>query len=340
MALIVQKFGGTSVADEKGRGLLAAKAEAARARGDRVILVVSAMGRRGAPYATDTLLDLLEPFGADGRTKDLVASCGETISCCLVSAFLSSRGTPAVPLTAYSAGIRAEGPYGDAAPTAADAARIRTLLEEGKIPVVTGFQGINPEGYLATLGRGGSDTTAVAVGAALKADFVDIYTDVPGVAAADPRIVPEAPFLEYLDYRSMYRLATQGARVLHDRSAQIAERYGLRVRVRSTFDDLEGTLVGPERAGVREPAFLGIAVLKETPESSRVTALFRSGRGGEGIEAAIRAAAAYDPERAASEDPDVASFRCAAETAPDLARALFRALNGPSTGKNLGGRTG
>ena len=330
MALIVQKFGGTSVADERARGFLAAKAETARKRGDQVVLVVSAMGRRGAPYATDTLLDLVETFGpaADAMTRDLLASCGETISCCLVAAFLTSRGVPSVPLTAFTAGIRVEGPFGDATPVAADAARIRAILNEGKTPVVTGFQGINPDGQLATLGRGGSDTTAVALGAFLKADYVDIYTDVPGVAAADPRVIPEAPFLDYLDYRSMYRLAFNGSRVLHDRSAQIAERYGVRVRVRSTFDETEGTLIGPERPDVREPAFLGIATSKEGSEKSKVTVLFRSGRGGEGVQTAIQTASSSSAERLASEDPDVAAFRCSAADAPLLAKSLFAACSG------------
>jgi len=328
MALIVQKFGGTSVADEKAREHLAAKAEAARARGDKVVLVVSAMGRRGAPYATDTLLDLLSPFGngADAANRDLMASCGEIVSACLVAAFLSSRGTPAVPMTAFTAGIRAEGPYGDATPVAADAARIRAALDAGKVPVVTGFQGVNPEGQITTLGRGGSDTTAVALAAFLGADYADIYTDVPGVAAADPRIVPDAPFLDYLDYQSMYRLAACGARVLHDRSARIAQERGVRVRVLSTFDDKPGTLIGPERPGTPEKAFLGIAVDKKNPESSTVTILFRTGRGGEGIGKATQAAAPWSRDRVPTEDPDVASFLCPAASAPDLARTLFAAF--------------
>ena len=326
MALIVQKFGGTSVADERARGFLAAKAQAARARGDGVILVVSAMGRRGAPYATDTLLDLLEPFGADAAARDLVVSCGEIVSSCLVASFLASLGTPAVPLTAYTAGIRAEGPFGDAVPVAADVARIRALLDAGKTPVVTGFQGVNPDGQTVTLGRGGSDTTAVALGAFMGADFVDIYTDVPGVAAADPRVIPEAPFLDYLDYGSMYRLASHGARVLHDRSAQIAEARGVRVRVRSTFDDLEGTLIGPERPGVKEQAFLGIASSKEGPGSALVTILFRTGRGKEGLEKAVKSAAGLYRERVESADPDVAAFRCPASESAALARALFEAF--------------
>lgn len=328
MALIVQKFGGTSVADERARGFLAAKARADRARGDSVVLVVSAMGRRGAPYATDTLLDLLAPFesGADAAVRDLIVSCGEIVSSCLIASYLASLGTPAVPLTAYTAGIRSEGPYGDAVPVSADLVRIQSLLDAGTIPVVAGFQGVNEEGRIATLGRGGSDTTAVALGAFLNADFVDIYTDVPGVAAADPRVVPEAPFLDYLDYRSMYRLASHGARVLHDRSAQIAEAHGVRVRVRSTFDDLEGTLIGPDRPGANEPAFLGLASAKTDSDQAVVTALFRTRRGGEGIEAAVQAAKALSRERISSADPDVAAFRCPAAEAPDLTRALFAAL--------------
>jgi len=187
VAFIVQKFGGTSVANADARERMLAKVEAAKARGDRVVVVVSAMGRKGAPYATDTLLGLLDeartgpgaaPSAAassdtscsDAAIRDLMASCGETISACLVAQLLSARGTKAVPLTAYSAGIHAEGPYGDAEITSVEAARIMAVVDAGSVPVVAGFQAVAPDGSIITIGRGGSDTSAVAIGAWAKAD--------------------------------------------------------------------------------------------------------------------------------------------------------------------------
>jgi len=331
MSLIVQKFGGTSVATELSRACLAAKVAAARARGDEVVVVVSAMGRRGAPYATDTLLDLLAAAEtrADPLTSDLLVSCGETISACLMSALLRSKGVGAVPMTAYTAGIRAEGPFLDATPTGADAQAIRARLAEGKVPVICGFQAVGPTGEIVTLGRGGSDTSAVAVGVALGADFVDIYTDVPGVAKADPRVVPDAPFMEFLDYESMFRMAKYGARVLHDKSALIAERAGALVRVRSTFDDGPGTLIGPEgsKAGRRSPDFIGLATSPEGNGLSKVVAIFGKGRideraAGRAAEAAARSGAALSPR----DDPDVLSFLCRTAGAADLTRILFAAL--------------
>jgi aspartate kinase len=329
MGLIVQKFGGTSVAEPASRELILQKVAAARAAGDKPLLVVSAMGRRGASYATDTLLDMVP--GAAPATRDLIVSCGEVISACLLSAMLEGRGIPSKPFTAYTAGLQAEGPYGDASPTALDGKALRKALDAGVVPVVTGFQGVLPDGSLATLGRGGSDTSGVALGAYLGADYVDIYTDVPGVAMADPRIVPEAPFLPYLDYRSMVRLAAHGARVLHDRSAVIAEERQVSVRVRSTFDDGAGTVIGPERADSPTPEFLGIAVAKPGNGRARVVAVCRTGKGGL-FSQAILAAANRPPET--QPDPDALAFTCTEAEAPELARTLFRAANAVLTGTN------
>lgn len=329
MGVIVQKFGGTSVAEPASRERILQKVAAARAAGDKPLLVVSAMGRRGASYATDTLLDMVPD--AAPATRDLMVSCGEVISACLLSAMLESRGIPSRPFTAYTAGLQAEGPYGDASPTGLDGKALRQALEAGVVPVVTGFQGVLPDGSLATLGRGGSDTSGVALGAYLGADYVDIYTDVPGVAMADPRIVPEAPFLPYLDYRSMVRLATHGARVLHDRSAVIAEEKQVSVRVRSTFDDGAGTVIGPQRADSPTPDFLGIAVAKPGNGSARVVAVCKSGKG-ELFGPAILAAARRTPEP--QPDPDALAFVCTETEAPELARTLFRAANAVLTGTN------
>jgi aspartate kinase len=227
---------------------------------DEVALVVSAMGRLGDPYSTDTLLELLSeiPGGGDPLVCDLMASCGEVISGCVIATLLKSKGVQALPMTAYTAGISAEGPFGDAMTATLDPSKIRSVLSAGVVPVVTGYQGVDLEGRIHTFGRGGSDTTAVAVGAALKADFVDIYKDVPGVAKADPRVVPDAPFMSFLDYESMFRLARHGARVLHD-NRDPGEGIGVKVRVRSTFDDGEGTLIGALDGGESVPSFVGMA---------------------------------------------------------------------------------
>jgi len=334
VAFIVQKFGGTSVADPDARERMLRKVEAARARGDRVVVVVSAMGRKGAPYATDTLLGLLdeartvsgaarsEAANSDASIRDLMASCGETISACLVAELLCTRGTRAVPLTAYSAGIQAEGPYGDAEISAVDAARIMAVVDAGSVPVVAGFQAVAPDGSIITIGRGGSDTSAVAIGAWTKADYVDIYTDVPGVAAADPRVVPDAPFLPRLDYRSMYRLASNGARVLHDRSALLGERFGVRIRVRSTFDDGDGTLVSADPMPAGSPAVLGVASSK-TAGGTVATVVCMEGKGSTVAGLAAAAAAKSGSVPVPGSDADALAFSCSAEQAPDLVRTLF-----------------
>ncbi len=343
MAFIVQKFGGTSVANPDARACLLAKVAKAASGGDRVVVVVSAMGRKGDPYATDTLLALLDgisfPGGAGAEAealiRDLLASTGEVISASLVAALLCAQGTKAQPMTAYTAGIRADGPFGDAQASSVDPKPIRDLLDAGIVPVITGFQAVDPEGRLVTLGRGGSDTSAVGIGAYLKADFVDIYTDVPGVAAADPRIVPQARFMPYLSYGEMYRLAMNGARVLHDKSATLGEKYGVLIRVRSTFDDGEGSLIGPGRAAVSPAgsadggadALLGIALQGKGPEPIIVAALFRNGRCREHADVVARIGAEGRCERIPSKDPDAILLRCPPASAAKLAKDLYSALS-------------
>jgi aspartate kinase len=257
-----------------------------------------------------------------------MASCGETISACLVAALLSARGTKAVPMSAYTARMAAAGPYGDAEMTGVDQEAIRSALASGAVPVVTGFQAVAPDGTLVTIGRGGSDTSAVAIGAWTKADYVDIYTDVPGVAMADPRIVPEAPFLGQLDYRSMYRLAANGARVLHDRSALLGERFGVRIRVRSTFDDGEGTLVSAEPLPADAPAVLGIAA-NRSADGAVVTVVCRTGSAASVASSATAAAKAAGAAVSAGEDTDALSYSCASDAAPALVKAVFKAVANP-----------
>ncbi len=333
MALIVQKFGGTSVADERARGFLIEKVRKARERGDEVALVVSAMGRRGAPYATDTLLVLLHEANssADPATSDLLVSTGETISACLLSAQLAAAGIPSSPMTAYTAGIRAVGPAQDATPTGVNAEAIRAILKAGLVPVITGFQAIDAKGAIITLGRGGSDTSAVIVGVGLKADYVDIYTDVPGVAKADPRVAKDAAYMDFLDYESMFRLAKHGARVLHDRSALIAREGRALLRVRSTFDDGEGTLIGPE--GTKDgqgrsrsvPDFIGIGTTAAADGKIRVTVVFAKGRP-KPAEAAEVAAKFSVTGQVPADDPDALVFVCDQAMAGELTRALVTRL--------------
>ena len=335
MALIVQKYGGTSVADADSRSHLVAKVRRARDQGDRVVLVVSAIGRRGAPYATDTLLELLRDFDPkpDPMIRDLLVSSGETISASLIATLLCTHDLPAVPMTAYTAGILADGPFGDAVPTGVDARAILAHLDQGRVPVITGFQALNPANSVVTLGRGGSDTSAVAVGAALKAEFVDIFTDVPGVAKADPRVIPDADFMAFLDYASMFRLASHGARVLHDRSALLAQQNGMLLRVRSTFDEGEGTLIGPigclDREGARFPTadFIGLASLQNPDGSRQVTAVFGERRGPDGSTVALEAAGAFQVDHVLLDDPDAVGFRCPSEQFPAFARNLYACLS-------------
>jgi len=287
LAVIIQKFGGTSVADVTAREHVLRKIKQELDALNSPVVVVSAMGRRGAPYATDTLLDLVP--SAVPEVSALIVSCGEIISACIVANSLNAKGIPAKALTAYTAGIMASGPYGSARPETLKTAALEKLIQSGIIPVVTGFQGVLPDSSIATLGRGGSDTTAVALGAWLHAEYVDIYTDVPGVAMADPRIVPEAPFIPHLDYQSMVRLSSHGSKVLHDLSARIAQEKNVCVRIRSTFDDLPGTLIGPSRRhGDAQTDIAGIAVKDKDAGNSVITIVYKAQSGVAGADKILK----------------------------------------------------
>ncbi|CAB1129023.1 aspartokinase I (alpha and beta subunits) [Candidatus Hydrogenisulfobacillus filiaventi] len=246
MGIVIQKFGGTSLATADGRRRAVHWVARARAAGHRPVVVVSAMGRRGDPYATDTLLDLLAPLPRPPAWEaDRLMACGEIIATVVMAAHLRAEGLDAEPMTGPEAGIRTDDRHGDARILSVDPAPVRAVLDAGRVPVVAGFQGRTPAGRLATLGRGGSDTTAVALGAALGAELVDIFTDVDGIKTADPRLVPEARTIPELAYEEVFQLANAGARVLHPRAVEIARQAGTRLRVRSTFSEAPGTLVGP-----------------------------------------------------------------------------------------------
>jgi len=305
VAVIVQKFGGTSVADVNTREKVLGKIKKELDAGNNPVVVVSAMGRRGAPYATDTLLDLVP--GAAPELSALIVSCGEIISACIVANSLGAKGIPAKALTAYTAGIMAEGPYDSARPETIQTAALETLIKSGIVPVVTGFQGVLPDSSIATLGRGGSDTSAVALGAALNAEYVDIFTDVPGVAMTDPRIVPQAPFIPYLDYKSMVRLSSHGSRVLHDLSAKIALEKNVCVRIRSTFDDSQGTVIGPDRNDGTGADLAGIAVKEKDADVSLVTVVYKEGAGKDKAE---KITGQLNVKLKPCDDPDAVVFDC------------------------------
>jgi len=241
----VQKFGGTSLSDASGREHVLRHIRREYKAGAELVVVVSAMGRRGEPYATDTLLEWIGSNGGGlaQRERDLLMSCGELISATTLCSLLNAAEMPAVVLTGGQAGIVTDDKFGSARILEVKTERIQAYLKQGKIVVVTGFQGATPTGEITTLGRGGSDTSATALGAALQAQIVDIYTDVDGILTADPRIVSEARQLAVVSYDEICNMAHNGAKVIHPRAVEIAMKAGIPVRVRSTFSDGEGTLV-------------------------------------------------------------------------------------------------
>ena len=240
MALIVQKFGGSSVADaEKIRNVARIITDTYQ-QGNRVVAVLSAQG--------DTTDDLIEKAAeinpnASKRELDMLLSTGEQISCALCAMAIEGMGFPVVSLTGWQAGFRTNSGYGNARIKRVQAERIRAELDKRRIVIVTGFQGLNKYDDITTLGRGGSDTSAVAIAASLGADLCQIFTDVDGVYTADPRLVPTAHKLDEITYDEMLELATLGAQVLHNRSVEMAKRYGVNLEVLSSFSGKPGTKV-------------------------------------------------------------------------------------------------
>lgn len=244
MAIVVQKFGGTSVATSAMRERVVGKVLACQAQGHDVVVVVSAMGRIGEPYATDTLLSLVNQAGSShARDRDLAMACGELVSCAVMASALRKAGLNPRPLSGWQAGIMTDNSFGDARITAVDPAYVQSLLKQGIVPVVAGFQGASCEGNITTLGRGGSDTTAAALGVALGAVNVEIYTDVEGIMTADPRLVPDAKVLNFLDYAEVFQMASQGSKVIHPRAVELAMQCNIPLVVKSTFSDAPGTTI-------------------------------------------------------------------------------------------------
>ena len=239
--LIVQKYGGSSLADaariRRAAGRIAALAD----QGHKIVAVVSAQGD-----TTDLLLQRLSDLTEtpDPRELDAYLAAGEQLSAAMMAMTLQDMGVPAVSLTGWQAGLVSDDRHTDARVLGLRNDRIRRTLDAGKVAVVAGFQAANAEGDITTLGRGGSDTTAVALAAYLQADKCMIYTDVDGVYDKDPRLYPDAVRFDTISYEDMLALARQGAQVLHDRCVEFGKRYGVKIQVLSSFRPGEGTLVG------------------------------------------------------------------------------------------------
>jgi len=243
MSLIVQKYGGSSVADVEKIKNVAKRVVQTRLQGHDVVVVVSAMGK-----TTDNLIALAKQIHPEppDRELDMLLATGEQQSIALLAMAIEALGFKAISMTGPQVGIITDGLFSKARITSVNDARIREALRAGQVVVVAGFQGSTVDGHITTLGRGGSDTTAVAVAAALNADVCDIYTDVDGVYTADPRIVKNARRLDVVTYEEMLELASLGAKVLHSRSVELAWKFRTPLRVRSTFTEDEGTLVVDE----------------------------------------------------------------------------------------------
>jgi aspartate kinase len=260
MGLIVQKFGGSSVADAEGLKRVAARIVATKKAGNQVVVVVSAMGD-----TTDELIDLANQVSPipPGRELDMLLTAGERISMALLAIAINNLGFEALSFTGSQAGVITDSTHGKARIIDVTPGRIREAIDAGSIAIVAGFQGISQDtNDITTLGRGGSDTTAVALAAALDADVCEIYTDVDGIFSADPRAIPAARKLKTVTYEEMLELAAAGAKVLHLRCVEYARRFKLPIHVRSSFSPLEGTWVvenHPEGGTMEQAIIAGVA---------------------------------------------------------------------------------
>ncbi len=246
MALVVQKFGGSSVADPEKIRACAARTLEERRRGNDVVVVVSAMGK-----TTDLLVRLAgECSPAPARREmDMLLATGEQVTIALMAMTLEAMGQPAISFTGQQIGLTTDEIFSKAAIRGISGERLRDAISAGRVPVVAGFQGITEAGEITTLGRGGSDTTAVAVAAALKADVCDIFTDVDGVYTADPRVVPSARRIEEISYEAMLEMAALGAKVMHDRSVRLGAMHKVPIHVRHSLRPERGTLITAPRVG-------------------------------------------------------------------------------------------
>ena len=257
MALYVQKFGGSSVANIERIRQVADKVQRFHADGHQIVVVLSAMSGE-----TNRLLGLAREISSSPspREQDLLVSTGEQVTIALLAMALEQRGVPAVSMTGWQVPIRTDSAHGKARVQEIDGDHVRERLNAGSVVVVAGFQGVDPDGHVTTLGRGGSDTTAVALAAVLKADECQIYTDVDGVYTTDPRVVAEARRLDSITFEEMLEMASQGSRILQIRSVEFAGKYNVPLRVLHSFQDGPGTLITTEQeTPMEQPIISGIA---------------------------------------------------------------------------------
>ncbi len=256
MALVVQKYGGSSVADAGKMKHVAKRVIRGKLAGNDMVVVVSAPGK-----TTDNLVEMAQLISPipDEREMDMLLSTGEQQSIALLTMAIKGMGHKAISFTGQQMGIRTDASHTKARIVSIDGSKIKKALKEGKVVIAAGFQGTDAAADITTLGRGGSDTTAVALAAALKADVCEIYTDVTGVYTADPRLVSDARKIDRISYEEMLELASLGAGVLLNRSVEFASNHGVKIHVRSTFSEEEGTMVGPTMKDMEKVVVTGIA---------------------------------------------------------------------------------
>jgi aspartate kinase len=275
LALVVQKFGGTSVADLERIRTVAGRIKRAREAGEQIALVVSAMAG-----TTNQLISWVSEIGGphhDRAEYDVVVASGEQVTIGLLALALQRIGVPARSFLGWQAPVETDGGHGRARVRAIEPGALRACIEGGQVPVLAGFQGISPAGRVTTLGRGGSDTSAVALAAALGAERCDIFTDVEGVFTSDPRIVAKAHKLDRVTYEEMLEMASLGAKVLETRSVALAMQHGVRVQVLSSFADIPGTLVVDESEIVEQQIVSGIAYSRDEAKITLVGVADRPG---------------------------------------------------------------
>lgn len=245
MHIIIQKFGGTSVATLESRIQIVKKVKKAIEEGFRPVLVVSAIGRKGAPYATDTLIDFVTEQAGQmtPHSYDLLLSCGEIISAVTMTTLLEIEGIKAKAFTGGQAGIITDSCHKNADLLSSKPEALLTALEKNIVPVVAGFQGMTLDGQITTLGRGGSDTTAAILGASLKAERIEIFTDVDGIMTADPTVCDKAKIISALSYMEVFQMADSGAKVIHPRAVEYAMRANIPLVIKNTFSDEPGTYI-------------------------------------------------------------------------------------------------
>ena len=244
-SIIVMKFGGTSVNSKKSRQHAIKHIRRNVESNKNVVVVVSAMGRKGDPYATDTLISLLKDVGEPVNPSELdsVMSIGENLSSAYFSHLLSMNGIPSIAFTGGQAGILTDDNPGNAKILEIDTSRILKALSQGKTPIVAGFQGVTTKGDVRTLGRGGSDTSAVALGSSLGAEAIEIYSDVDGIANCDPRLIPEARFMGSVSIKQILSMANEGSKVIHPRAVNASLKTKTEIVVRNTFNEQSGTKI-------------------------------------------------------------------------------------------------